>query len=144
MEKKEVFLFVDEKSVPLKSIFDEARTTYQRGWDKRTDQGYIPSTMIQAGYALQAGAYLNEIVFYVPNESDVTIGVNGEEDSYNYNWTTIDNFHLTYYGPRRTDVQDVMTSTRNEVKGIYAITGQRLSVPRKGLNIIDGRKVFIK
>jgi hypothetical protein len=36
-------------------------------------------------------------------------------------------------------------SKRLEVKdGIYNLQGQRLSSLRKGLNIVDGRKVFVK
>lgn len=35
-------------------------------------------------------------------------------------------------------------SQDSRVKGIFNLYGQRLNAPRKGLNIINGKKVFVK
>lgn len=32
----------------------------------------------------------------------------------------------------------------NAVKGIYNLNGQRMAAPRKGINIINGKKVMVK
>ena len=45
-----------------------------------------------------------------------------------------------------TYIDDITVDDDSEstVKGIFNLNGQRLSAPQKGLNIIDGKKVFIK
>ena len=109
-EQIDAFLFVGYKSIPLKSIFDEAKSVSTGGWNTWTSQGYVPNTMQDAGYTFKTGAYQNEMVFDIETESDVEIGIRGLQ-SYNYNnWTTIDNFRLTYYGNEVSPVPDETTA----------------------------------
>ena len=97
-EKKNAFLFAGNNKVALKSIFDEASSNAKKGWSTNTTHGYIPDTKTEAGYTFQTGAYNNVLEFTVTKESEIRIGV-ALEDSYTLNnWTTIDNFQLTYYG----------------------------------------------
>ena len=46
----------------------------------------------------------------------------------------------------KTYIDNVVMDEEDDtkVKGIFNLNGQRLSAPQKGLNIIDGKKVFIK
>ena len=41
-------------------------------------------------------------------------------------------------------VIDAIASEQNRAVGIYSLSGQRLSQPVKGLNIVSGRKVLVK
>ena len=43
-----------------------------------------------------------------------------------------------------TAVIDAIASEQNRAEGIYSLSGQRLSQPVKGLNIVNGRKVLVK
>ena len=43
-----------------------------------------------------------------------------------------------------TAIQDLTTTLSQGEKSIYNLQGQRLSAPSKGINIINGRKVFVK
>ena len=99
--------------------------------------------MAEAGNTFKAGAYNNSLEIKVNEESDMKIGVYGLE-SFNYNnWTTIDNFRLTYYGDTGTGIERSMTNGQ-ATSAIYNLSGQRLTAPRKGINIINGKKVLVK
>lgn len=97
-EKRHAFLFAGDNKVALKSIFDEASSNAKKGWSTKTTHGYIPDTKTEAGYTFQTGSYNNVLEFTVTKESEIRIGVALEESYTLNNWTTIDNFQLTYYG----------------------------------------------
>ena len=41
-------------------------------------------------------------------------------------------------------LQRVLTANEKAVEGIYILAGQKLAAPVKGLNIINGKKYFVK
>jgi hypothetical protein len=43
-----------------------------------------------------------------------------------------------------TGIQELKSSRIEELKSIYNLQGQRLNRLQKGLNIVGGRKVFVK
>ena len=45
-----------------------------------------------------------------------------------------------------TYIDDIMVEDHREdnMKGIFSLNGQRLDAPQKGINIINGKKVFMK
>ena len=45
-----------------------------------------------------------------------------------------------------TYIDDIMVEDHQEhnMKGIFSLNGQRLDAPQKGINIINGKKVFMK
>lgn len=51
---------------------------------------------------------------------------------------------LTFLFDEETDVEQIFTEPHTINSAIYNISGQRLAQPAKGLNIIKGKKVFIK
>ena len=60
---------------------------------------------------------------------------------------TVENSHETFTGEFETQTAGIeeVRKQRLEVKGhIYNLQGQRISSLRKGLNIVNGRKVYIK
>lgn len=59
----------------------------------------------------------------------------------------------TFYGEEQTFRTEVATGIEETIaepvqravpQGIYNLSGQRLSAPQKGLNIINGKKVLVK
>lgn len=144
-EKKNALLFAGNNNVALKSIFDEASSYKKKGWSTKTTHGYIPDTMSEAGYTFQTGAYNNVLEFTVTKESEIEIGVYILGSYTLNNWTTIDNFRLTYYGNTSTAINDAKSQpniTGNTA--VYSLSGQRLAAPQKGVNIIGGKKVVMK
>ena len=60
---------------------------------------------------------------------------------------TVENSHETFTGEFETQTAGIeeVRDKRSDVKGhIYNLQGQRISSLRKGLNIVNGRKVYIK
>ena len=54
-------------------------------------------------------------------------------------------FVIRFGGGETTDIEEVeMEPARPVQQGIYNLAGQRLEVPQKGINIINGKKVVIK
>ena len=51
---------------------------------------------------------------------------------------------LTFLFNEGTDVEQIITTPHTIKSAIYNINGQRIAQPAKGLNIIKGKKVFIK
>jgi len=43
-----------------------------------------------------------------------------------------------------TGIEELKNSRIEELKSIYNLQGQRLSSLQKGLNIVNGRKVYVK
>ena len=60
---------------------------------------------------------------------------------------TVENSRETFTGEfetQATGIQELKYSKNEEMKSIYNLQGQRLSFLRKGLNIVDGRKIYVK
>ena len=53
-------------------------------------------------------------------------------------------YGFLYTWGETTDINTITTPQQQRAKGIYTITGQRLSAPRRGINIIDGKKVVVR
>ena len=77
--------------------------------------------------------------FNVAEESKVKIGFKVENTT--ATWVNFDNFKL----------EKISSTAINSIKSdeshhaiIYNLSGQRLSKPQKGINIIDGKKVVVK
>jgi len=86
------------------------------------------------------------LVFYSDGKSPVTIGLHIENT--NANWIAADNFMLSYIGKETpTSITDLnMSDDSIDINNsiIYNMSGQRLNTVQKGINIINGKKVYIK
>ena len=60
---------------------------------------------------------------------------------------TIDNSKETFNGvfdTTTTGIAEIINSKSSNGKSIYNLQGQRINAPQKGLNIMDGKKIFVK
>ena len=64
-------------------------------------------------------------------------------------WFKVDNFTLTYYGTESekeptTAIDEINSSSDLKNAVIYNVAGQRMNVLQKGINIVNGKKVYVK
>ena len=84
------------------------------------------------------------VAFYSDGVNPTTVGLRVSET--NASWLTGDNFMLSYIG---TEVPTGINNVSSEIDqttglGIYNLAGQKLNKLHKGINIVDGKKVFVK
>ena len=95
------------ETMPIKSIFDDARNTLASACKARVedvgamiDGRGFPLLIDKVSDALTPGGYWNYLEADVTDDSEVTIGVALEATSLKDNWVILDNFRL-YYGERK-------------------------------------------
>lgn len=83
---------------------------------------------------MQSSAFLEELNMYPTLEMDGPI------------WTQDSNGGYPYIAElyKTTDVKAPKVKDADSVQSIYSLSGQRLDKPRKGINIIGGKKVVVK
>ena len=90
----------------------------------------------------EAGYYITRIEINVPEDGKLTLGIDKPKSVTN-DYMNINYVHLIYYGP---SVPESITNIKvnTAVNGIYNLAGQKMSTPLKGVNIINGKKYFMK
>ena len=117
---------------------------------------YAPDGTTGTAEYFKAGAYLNELPFYVGNDGTVTIGLSKKEVIAN-DYEVVGEWKLYYYGAGDkvaeiggdTAIKAIEWNAGNNVAGIYNTSGARLAAPQRGINIIrttEGKtiKVLVK
>lgn len=92
-------LFANDKSVAIRSVFDEAKATSTAGWRVASGSYFIPDSQADAAACFEAGAYLNVIDDIVVTDNTLTIGVKREGAAVE-DWTVFDTFRLTFYADK--------------------------------------------
>ena len=87
-------------------------------------------------------AYNNSVRIYVKAGGNATIGLR-KTAAIGNDWLIYDDFQLFYLGNDETVGLANLSGNAGQ-QTIYNIQGQRLNAPQKGMNIINGKKVFIK
>lgn len=81
------------------------------------------------------------IIFTIAENEPVEIKASSQT------WFKVDNFRLTYFGTesqKDPSAIDEIAAESHISSGIYNLSGQRIQFLRKGINIIDGKKIFVK
>ena len=140
-----------EEETPLMYIHAEADKAPGEGTD--TKIGNFPNSVEEAAKFFENGLYKNTLLFYV-SAADLTDGMIGIDEISGVrkgSWIVADNFRLKYYGngEQPTGIETVTVKTDGETTTtaspiIFNLAGQRLSSPRKGINIINGKKIVMK
>jgi hypothetical protein len=144
-------------------VFQDENGTAQFAWqaantypfDERIkgDDGvfyYYPSSMLGTYYRfnLNPEAYCNTIQIEIPAGSDLRIGFR-KDMAISGDWIIYDDFQLFYLGGNLDEKPAIPESINNVVANkakapIYNLAGQRINALQKGLNIVGGKKVYVK
>lgn len=99
-ESLNAYLYGNDNSVALQSIFTEANTLGAVGV-KTSAYGYVPNTMEQASVYFNEGLYENTLICEVGSDGVLTLGVK-KTTTISDDWAIFDNFTLTYLGKNIT------------------------------------------
>ena len=162
-DEGKVYTVVPDENLADRYIFQDENGTPQFAWQKantypfderiRTSEGvfYYPSSMLGAycRFDLNPEAYCNAVEIEIPAGSDLRIGFRKSEGAAG-DWIIFDDFQLFYLGGDLDAKPDFDNAIHNVVvnnakaSAIYNISGQRINALQKGLNIVGGKKVFVK
>lgn len=112
-------------------------------FDTKVGDNYYPASMCGFQYRIKNSpeAYVNKIQIYVPEGGDLTVGIKKVVAVAN-DWLIYDDFKLLYLGK---EISSGINSVSTVADGaIFNVAGQRLNAPQKGINIINGKKVYVK
>ena len=106
---------------------------------------YYPNSMegANARFNKTPEAYQNEVAIMVEDGGNLTFGLRKSKEIGN-DWCMFDNWKLFYLGPNAPEAIEEIAGNKEAVKAIYNIAGQRIQALQKGLNIVDGKKVYVK
>ncbi|MBR6893173.1 MAG: hypothetical protein IKN15_08055, partial [Bacteroidaceae bacterium] len=95
--------------------------------------------------------YCNKIQIEVPAGGDLRIGFRKNTDpKIEGDWVIFDDFQLFYLGgnldekPAVPDHINELAANKAKAPVIYNLAGQRINTLQKGLNIVGGKKVYVK
>ena len=103
----------------------------------------LPNTMEAAVHWFEAGYYDNSLVIEVCEDGTLRIGVR-KSQGLGEDWSIFDTFQIFYLGTDAPVVIDSIEENATATVGIYNLAGQKLQKLQKGLNIINGKKIFVK
>ena len=114
--------------------------TAQFGSDK-----VVPNTMESAVYWFDEGYYSEPSVIAEVSEGGILrIGVK-KTVTISADWSIFDNFQLFYLGTEAPVAIDAIEEAAPVfTEGIFNLAGQRINSLQKGINIVGGKKVFVK
>lgn len=113
-------------------------------FDTKVGEYYYPSSM--AGFQMvikkHDDAYCNSVQVMVEEGGELKLGLR-KTAARGGDWLIYDDFELYYLGKETPSAVEKVNAS-NKVSVIYNVAGQRLNSLQKGINIVDGKKVFIK
>ena len=114
-------------------------------FDTKVGDFYYPSSMagFKARITSTPDAYVNTVRIYVREGQDLTLGFDKVE-AVGSDWLIYDDFELFYLGNDIPDAINGVNAAQPAQQTIYNLAGQRLTAPQKGINIINGKKVYVK
>ena len=139
-------IFANEVTKQVPNIFDglldEAGSGTWREVTTAEGTKYVLDNSNSGSYAFSVGKFNVELNVCLAEGEALTFGFDKNEAG-STDYCGCDNFCLIYLGDDPTTGIATVTKKAAE-KAIYNVAGQKISAPVKGLNIIDGKKVYIK
>ena len=106
---------------------------------------YLPDGSTAFAAAFTKGLYENDVKFEVGDDGILKFGIKNTKSPSEQGPTYCgyDNFRLIYLG---TDPATAISSVsvKTTQKAIFNVAGQQMSGLQKGINIVDGKKVYVK
>ncbi|MBQ6964609.1 MAG: hypothetical protein IJP82_02815 [Bacteroidaceae bacterium] len=114
-------------------------------FDTKVGANYYPSSMAGFKYRITKteDAYVNTVSIYVREGDDLTLGFK-KIAAESGDWLIYDDFELFYLGNTIPDGISNVDAPAAAQQSIFNVAGQRLATPQKGINIINGKKVYVK
>lgn len=142
-------VYAGTKSAKMLHITDGGQAkALGKGREKTIGGKNVPDDMTAAAAYFQKGYYLNEVLGTVGQQNgSIKVGIKTTSMPESY-WCCFDDFHLYFYGSRSisdvTAISDLTTAADRRQPAVYDLQGRRVSNPKRGLYIVNGRKVLIK
>ena len=103
---------------------------------------YVLDNSNSGSYAFSVGKYETELKVYVSEGEALSFGFD-KNTADNGDYCGCDNFRLIYLGADpATAISSVSVKTAQ--KAIFNVAGQQIKSLQKGINIVDGKKVYVK
>ena len=96
-EEINAFLYANDSSTPLMSIFDCAQNNQSGAFTESTSIGYVPTDMSSASQAFSLGYYSDNSVTFRVTDGIIRLGIKSDK-VVSGDWTIFDNFKLYYNG----------------------------------------------
>ena len=141
-------IFINSVNETIKNICEDSQASTLHSSDKKLGNGrYVPNTMDGAGKYFAKNLYDNGVATEITTSgSNVKIGIKCTSAP-SYYWTMFDHFRLYFYGKNRT-ITGIETIQNSKFKiqndAVYDLTGRKVTTPKNGVYIVNGKKVFIK
>ena len=119
-------------------------------FDTKVGNYYYPASMygFYSCCVKYPEAYTNSVRITIEAGETLEVGIR-KTAAISEDWVIFDDFQLFYlsgdvFKGQLVGIIEVATPTIDKNVPVYNIAGQRLSTPQKGINIINGKKVYIK
>ena len=143
-ENIRAFLYVNNKTVKLKSLYSEQWPDASSFGSVDNQQGY-PHSMRAAGIRFAEGCYQNEIEYTQETTGDLRFGLKCNVYKSGC-WCCFDNFAL-YYQALPDFYDGIGTIGEEQTKmtdDIYDLQGRKAKIQPQGIYILGGKKVVVK
>jgi len=106
---------------------------------------FYPNSMTGANarFTKNPESYQNEVAIMLLDGESLTIGLRKSVAIEN-DWCMFDNFRLFYLGKEEPVAINAINGGNKTARAIYNLQGQRVSTLQRGINIVDGKKIFVK
>lgn len=112
-------------------------------FDTKVGDKYYPSSMAGFKYVItnNPDAYCNKVQVMVEEGGDLKFGLRKTVGIGN-DWLIFDDFELYYLGKNATTAIKSVDNAAEQT--IYNVAGQKLNTLQKGINIVNGKKIYVK
>ena len=151
-------LYANDASVPLASIFSDARkngfpANGAGRWSTPGTNYTVPDDMLSASTVFSAGFYVNTLDFRVESDGKLRLGFKKTAGATpDGNWSIFDNIHLYIIG--LDDVTEIESIHEDNIaindNSVYDLSGRRVANDFRsanlpcGIYIVNGKKLLIK
>lgn len=139
-------IYLNGSSATVKHICDDSQTSSLHSGDKQLATGvYVPNVMDGAARYFAKGLYDNSVSLDLKtSNTNLRVGIRGTKTA-SYHWTMFDNFRLFYLGNATalTGITGIEDSNAGR-SDVYDLSGRKVVAPKKGLYIINGKKIIIE
>ena len=138
-ENIQAYLYVNDKSVKIRSLYSESWPEASQYGSVDNQKGY-PHSMYAAGLRFAEGCYQNQIEYTLSTKESLQIGLKTDKGG-NESWCCFDNFTI-YYQPLPDFYTGISTAKEGikRVSSSYSIQGYKTSRTQQGIIVQNGKK----